>query len=239
MKLSFCSTCKGRLWQLRETLNANLESIKDNPEVEWVILDFNCPDKTSDVLSKYPPARRAIESGQLKVFKLNKEFKFDIPLAKNLAHMLGAGDVLFNLDIDNLIGDSVPQLIHLLDTQMMHTDHMYVTGTVGRIGLTRSRFDELGGYDLSLYGAGAHDIDLIARAKRSGCTEILERNIPKAIGNSKAETTKFLDQDYHFYLKNQYRRYKENTARKIVSVNPNGNTIQDDVNLLEFVERVL
>ena len=41
-RVSFCTTCKGRLWQLEQTLPNNLKILDDYSEI--VLLDYQSPD---------------------------------------------------------------------------------------------------------------------------------------------------------------------------------------------------
>ena len=49
VKISYCSTCKGRLDQLKRTLMPNLNSLSDI-DAEWIIVDYGCSDKTKEAL---------------------------------------------------------------------------------------------------------------------------------------------------------------------------------------------
>ena len=55
-------------------------------------------------------------------------------------------------------------------------------GRIGRIGLTRSRFEKLDGYQENI--GGRHDGDLITRALMSGCKIIQSDCIIKPIPNN-------------------------------------------------------
>ncbi|KKL80749.1 hypothetical protein LCGC14_2001600, partial [marine sediment metagenome] len=47
-KISFCTTCMGRLYNLKETLPKNIEANGEYPNVEFVILDYNSSDGLGD-----------------------------------------------------------------------------------------------------------------------------------------------------------------------------------------------
>lgn len=44
MKLSFCTTCKGRTFHLKQTLPQNLKVVRQFSEVELIVLNYNSPD---------------------------------------------------------------------------------------------------------------------------------------------------------------------------------------------------
>lgn len=55
MKISFCTTCMGRLHHLKETVRKNLTDNADWADLEYVIVDYNSEDGTGDwVKSQFP-----------------------------------------------------------------------------------------------------------------------------------------------------------------------------------------
>lgn len=238
MKISYYSTIKGRAWQFKQVANHNLDQLRMNPDAEWVILDFNDPESTLKDFIRFGYAKDLIATGRVKLYRLNRDFYWDIPLAKNVAAMLSTGDVLFNLDIDNRIGNSAQQLRELKDDQILTTIYNHFNGTRGRIGITRKQFIELGGNDLAMVGAGAHDVDLISRAIQNGCTEIMEESIPYAVINDKTETARYLGEDYVLINKRSLQLKRNNYLNKVIQVNPNGCTLQNGIDLLDYAELI-
>jgi len=113
---------------------------------------------------------------------------YSIPVAKNLAVRLSSGDYVFNLDIDNYIGNATSQ-IKSLGTKIGVCCDIFKRGVYGRIGCSRKIFNIVGGYDESFLPAGKHDTDFISRCK---LINYYFKHIPcmiNPISNSKIETT--------------------------------------------------
>jgi hypothetical protein len=167
IEVSFCTTCKGRLHQLRETLAPNLAAIGPNEEI--VLVDFASPDGLSAWV--WDNFRAEIEANRLRFFEVRGEAPWHASKAKNLAHRLARGAFLFNLDADNFLSPEDRGHIHAAVAQgrccRQGTGNLR-DGTPGRIGLLREAFFELGGYDEGLLGTLIHDWDLIVRAEASG-----------------------------------------------------------------------
>lgn len=188
--ISLCTTCANRTHQLRETFAANAAVVAAHAGVEWIILNYSSRDDLDAFLTdQLPPASQRI------IYARQQEDRpWHASVAKNVAHRIGRGQFLFNLDCDNFIGDAVEviraytargcRLLHLWSG--LHQD-----GTYGRIGMQRDLFHALGGYDESFDPMGYQDRDLLDRASASG-TPIL--HIPcaarLAIPNSKEESTR-------------------------------------------------
>jgi hypothetical protein len=167
VSISYCTTCKGRLHQLRETLAGNLATLQSDEEI--VLVDFNSPDGVAAWV--WDNFRSDIERGALRFFEVLDEAPWHMAKAKNVAHRLSRGDYLFNLDADNFI---LP-----LDTQRIRAARQEQRGcrqgtgnlrdgTPGRIGIARAMFDAIGGYDEGLLRTLIDDYDLIIRAEAAG-----------------------------------------------------------------------
>lgn len=162
--ISFCVSCRNRLWQLRQTLPGNLECIED--DVEICLVDYGSSDGLADWIRTH--FSRFIESGRLVFFEVLNPVSWNSPKAKNLAHRIANGDYLFNLDADNFIDR--PTIEHLREARRLRLlSHQWTEnwadGSFGRIGLPRGMFFELGGYDESLLPMGGQDIDLLDRIR--------------------------------------------------------------------------
>lgn len=163
MKISFCTTCKGRLWQLKKTIAHNIKQLDD--ECEIVLLDYKSNDGLKNyIFSEY---LNELKMGKLKYFEMVHEYAYTSSYAKNVAHRLARGKVLFNLDADNFIYDGlIDELKTLTENQLFLpklTGH-YDEGCYGRIGYSRKAFYRLNGYNENIIGMKADDGDLRKRA---------------------------------------------------------------------------
>src|SRR5205823_9246972 len=61
-KISFCTTCKNRLWQLSHTLPPNLAAIEADGCSELVLVNYNSQDELDVWIRQF---RSAIEAGRL------------------------------------------------------------------------------------------------------------------------------------------------------------------------------
>ena len=166
MKISLCTTCHNRAHQLKKTFEANLEVLKSEPDVEWVILNYN----SSDDLHAYM-LRQITRAGGRVVYAVETSGRpWHCSVAKNIAHKISSGDVLMNLDCDNWIADAIRAIkTELTATRdVLHLSSGLGDGTFGRIIVRRSLFFQFGGYDENLHPMGYQDSDLLERLKTAG-----------------------------------------------------------------------
>jgi hypothetical protein len=198
IRISFCQSCMNRLYQLKETLTENLETVSKFPGVEFVLLNLNSKDELDDwVRDNCTPW---IDQGVLVYFHDQQQEHFHMSRAKNLTHKAASGNVFVNLDCDNYIGDTIPAIKstyrHYMDTVLHFTsgkwNGRYFDGTYGRLATSRNVFYKLGGYDESFYPVGGQDTDYIDRAHKMGfkIARITDGSI-RCINNSKDDTCKY------------------------------------------------
>ncbi len=143
MKISYCTNCHNRLWQLEQTIEHNLSFTKVG-EIELCVLAYNDETIEPYLMEHYS---NHIADGRL-VVKTHDDIKpYSFGYVKNLSHLLGQGRVLFNLDSDNYIDGVDKALITLQDGEILVTSMSYLKdGRGGRIGVTRNTFNQLNGY---------------------------------------------------------------------------------------------
>lgn len=159
------------------TLSHNLQSLR--PDEEWCVLDYNSDDQLWFLLKER--AGSWLESGRLRYYRTIQPQWFDVNRAKNAAHRLARGKVVFNLDADNYIDQSVRGQLarceemagdrYVLHNRSKVQNSPYIPagdGTYGRIAMPRRTFFDLGGYDEQILGMGNGDADILYRASREG-----------------------------------------------------------------------
>lgn len=187
--VSYCITCKNRVGHLQQTLRANLDAEADDPFVEFVLLNY----QSEDGLAEWVQANFAAEiaNGRLvHAYHAPAPF-FQMAHAKNLAHRIGSGEILCNLDADNFLprghasmlretlGDAQngilvkrkpSSLALVFDRQIRRLLHQrrQPSGLSGRIAVHREMFMRLGGYDERLSSWGGDDLDFTLRARDAG-----------------------------------------------------------------------
>ena len=180
--VSFCITCRNRMWQIKETLPKNL---KDNYEcrdrVEFVLVDFASTDGLQEwVRDNF---QDELKSGYLKYFYTEEMPQWNVCVAKNTAHRLGSNEVLVNLDCDNFTGpkggDYVGGRMRVcgVDKTVFHMwAGEWFDGTFGRIAVSRRNFLRAGGYDEDFVLPAYEDADLVGRLRAMGLKRVKGRN---------------------------------------------------------------
>lgn len=161
-QISLCISCRNRLWQIQQTLPENLSSL--GADMEIVLVDYGSADGLSDwVWAHFGPHIRA---GMLTFFQVTNPVTWSSPKAKNLAHRLAKGSYLFNADADNFFtGEDCKLIRDAVRTGL--PSHQWsgdlTDGSFGRIGLPKTTFFDIGGYDENLLPMGTQDRDLLTR----------------------------------------------------------------------------
>jgi len=212
MLISYCSQIKNRFYQFNQTFYHNLEIIKNNENTEWIIVDCDSYDDMSDFMNYFIKSPKHIS--RIHYYKTINFKNYSIPIAKNFAARLSSGDYLFNLDIDNFIGDATESIIKLAPKGICC--NVMKKGVYGRIGCSREMFDKVGGYDESFLPAGKHDTDLKLRCGLIGYEFIDTPYKIEAILNSKEETTKNIESDLDWKTMNfiNGKKMKDNISSK-------------------------
>lgn len=242
MKVSYCSSCKGRLKQLKKTLLPNLEVLR-NIDAEWIIVDYFCPDNTSEEILKLPEVREMMYLDKLKIYKFTKDIPFYMTLSKNLSHSNARGDYIFNLDIDNYIGDSYQQVLDLPPRHILVTDVLIKrlsNGSGGRLAYPRKAFFEIGGYDLELDSIAYDDINIYERLTRLGFKPVFEQNVKEPILNTPQETIEYIEniRPVAEMFQNSRRISSGKIRSKIYHANEKGMLMYKEEDMYKYLERV-
>ncbi|MEV5140650.1 glycosyltransferase family A protein [Streptomyces syringium] len=228
-KISYCTTCKNRLWQLTDTLPDNLRRVTEAGNSEVILVNYNSDDELDTWIRQFQPH---IDNGTLRYVHEQTEPYFHASKAKNLAHLAATGHYLVNLDADNYIGDTIPtwRTLWTEDPELLirgfspNADGRLDpgNGSYGRIGLSRTAFGALGGYDEQLLPMGCQDSDLVDRAKAHGMRIVcVPQQVPFAIRNSDAEKVKHTGSplSWHDMWQRNLRQAEENLRLGRLTVN--------------------
>lgn len=185
-RISFCTTCKGRLWQLEQTISKNIAMLDDDCEI--VLLDYQSEDGLKDYIfnnfSEYL-------GNKLKYYCMEENYNFTMSYAKNVVHKLASGEILFNLDADNLIHETlINELRELKDHHILiprFSRHLTNEGSYGRLGYTRKAFYGLNGYNENIIGMKADDGDFVGRALKKSFLMIHSKTESEAVQNTKEQ----------------------------------------------------
>ena len=219
LKISFCTTCMGRLHHLKQTLPKNLEDNADYPHLEFCILDYSSPDGLEEWI--HEAMGEHLESGRVVYQKSEGHRRFHFSKAKNLSHRMATGDVVCNLDADNFTG---PGFAHYINCVMRAVPNAigvrgsgsYGRGSEGRIFLARHFYEELGGYDEAFEGWSLEDTDLIRRAVIQGLRQIrIPRKFRPVVNHSMEERAANVDLSIKDACRENGRRFQANAAAEI------------------------
>lgn len=159
---SICTTCKGRLEHLKETLQSKLDAA-ESCRGEVVILDYDSPDGLRGWV--FDNHRASIESGLLNYYHAPNLPVFRMAHAKNAVALLSSFPIILNSDADVFEVETTPVPPGLF----VHAGFLPNIG--GHISVHRADFMRLGGYDESMVGWGYEDLDFKNRAMRMGLNE--------------------------------------------------------------------
>lgn len=221
--VSFYTTTYKRNEQIKQTLLQNLQDNVQYKNVEFILVDFN-PDKILEFWIKNT-CQKYLKSGLLKYYKIDHEkveWFWHASIAKNTGAKLTNYSIIFNLDNDNFVGQNlVKLLLHIFNTtkNICIQDHdiadnsVLHDGTYGRICCTREDFFKLRGYDESMYGMGAQDLDLIYRLTRGLKNKIIRKYLDptlkqKSLPNPKTDSVRYCKNNQMSW--NEMNQYNHN-----------------------------
>ena len=232
MRISFCTTCMGRLHHLKETLPANLKTSADRPDLEFVVLDYNSKDGLEEWMRR--EMAQAVTSGRVAYYRERAARFFDPRHAKNIAHLMATGDILVNVDADNFIGPGYAGKLE----EFFGSPGVFVTsdpgqtklkegsaqlGISGRIALRAADFKALRGYDEGLVGWGGEDPDLNRRARARGLRQIsLYWPGDRVIPHCNEERTRHFEVRLSIDVTSAQNRRRSIERRLTEVVNPSG-----------------
>lgn len=157
VKLSYITTCKGRLAHLQQSL----PRVVDQPGIECVVVDYDCPEKSADwVASNFPEVR---------VVRVTNEPTFNASRARNLGAQHSSAPWLGFFDADILLDTGFSaRVLPKLVRGHFYRAHPLTYQTWGSLICERCDFLRIGGYDEAYSGWGGEDDDLIAMFLKSG-----------------------------------------------------------------------
>jgi len=187
-RIAFCTTCRGRVQHLRQTLPKNIADNADYENCVFVVLLYASGTEAKQYLRANHSAD--IASGRLVVYSYEDGgHAFKMALSKNIAMRCGileGAEILITQDADNFTGASfahfvaasfrepgiVPGIFMCPNYQhiksLPHGALRPVRGYAGRLAVWTSTFVKMGGYDEIYDVWGSEDIDMCFRLQKSG-----------------------------------------------------------------------
>lgn len=167
-KVSLCTTCMNRTYDLKKTFLRNLADNIEYPNVEFVLLNYNSQDDMDEWVKKY--LMGWIEDGIISYFKTIEPEFYDMGHSRNVAFKAAAGDIVNNIDADNYTNRDFASYINKL-ADIQPKNAVFVKGKRmmhGRLGFYKDEFIASGGYDEELIGYGFDDHNLLYRHMNHG-----------------------------------------------------------------------
>lgn len=167
-----------RLFHLKETLPVSLKRSEAYEDAEFVLLDYGGRDGVGDwALGNIRPH---MESGRLKVYRLEGPKYWVAAHAKNIAHKLATGEVLCNLDADVTIPEGFCEYVKRsfsgkrVVMAFASEDMDGNDGCAGFVAAKREDFYSVNGYDESInLGWGYDDMNYQFRVRMHNGLELL------------------------------------------------------------------
>jgi glycosyltransferase involved in cell wall biosynthesis len=213
--LTAITTCKGRLEHLKQSLPA-LMAI---PDLEVVVVDYDCPDGAGDwVEASWPRA---------KLVSVTDRPNFNRSEAKNLGAAVASGEWLFFVDADIRVGEDFMQSLDgLMRPGVFLLADPRPAELWGALIVSRADFEAIDGYDEAMEGYGSEDVDVLARLMIAGVTEAgFPSQGLRVIAHDQAMRTRFhalKDVDLSNAINGFYRTAKNDLLRQGVSLNLEG-----------------
>lgn len=212
-RVSYCTTCYGRLWQLAFTLKENLENLKQDEEL--ILVDYNSPDDIMLFILGTKYFEKYIQEEKLKYIHVLEVNEYNCPKSKNIAHRFASGEILINLDADNFLinmRDKVDDHFQDDGNILLHMESRTCGGSYGRIALTKNNFYKIGGYDENLLPHSHQDTDLIERAKSIGLKYIFDPIYSYVVANNMYAKNRYLKEDW-IIMREKNKAISENNIK--------------------------
>lgn len=188
MKISIIIPCKNRLNHLLQCLPGVLAQTYQDLEI--IIVDFNCPQKTGEVIRvKFTDPRINIVKAKV------KKNHWNLSESRNTGFLQSTGQRILFLDADTIVQ---PTFIEYAVKEISPTT--FVTGLTappwngcGCCLVNRDSFTNVKGYNEALKGWGYEDFDFYSRLQQSGLEQRFFR--PDLIVNLQHENE--IRNEYH------------------------------------------
>lgn len=179
MKISFCTTCMDRLFHLEQTYLKSIENTKSYKNKEFVLLNYSSKDGIDEWvfnnLSVY------LNSGLVKYYRTDGQKYWVAAHAKNICYKKATGDILVNLDCDNILVENYCEYLFELFKKnekiivaSESEDKFGNNGCCGMIACKKDHFYSVNGYDEDFnVGWGLDDTSFQFRCRMQNNLELV------------------------------------------------------------------
>jgi hypothetical protein len=188
-RITYITTCKGRLEHLKQSLPAAVAAQAAVPgEVALVVVDFACPQGAGDWVNENFP--------QVRVIRVEDAERWQAARARNCgAHGVQSDWIAF-FDADVVLAeDFFERALKLLEPGHLFLCDRPLRDAAGSCIVERAAFEAVGGYDEAMTAYAGEDTDLYDSLQRLAGLQL--RQYPgeaiRMISHSDAERVRFLD----------------------------------------------
>jgi glycosyltransferase involved in cell wall biosynthesis len=205
-RITYVTTCKGRLHHLERTL----PPVAGQAGVECIVVDYGCPDGAGDWVRERHPG--------VKVVSVTDDPGFNLARARNLGAAAAQSEWLAFIDADVLLApDFFARVAPGLSRGHYFLPDSGDPTTMGSCLVERSAFLAAGGYDEAIRGWGGEDHDLYEALSLNGIRRAHYRgDLVTPIPHSDAERTRYhgnKDIERARWLNQVYRAMKFDVIR--------------------------
>ena len=183
MKISFCTTCMDRLVHLEKTYAKSINNASSYSDKEFILLNYGSKKDDIDNWVKNNLIE-FINSNLVKYYKTTEPEYWVAAHAKNICYKMATGDVIVNLDCDNILVEGYCEYLEDLfnrDDIIVASDSADINGNNGYCGMISSRRDHfynVNGYDESFdIGWGMDDTNYQYRCRMYNNLELIIQDI--------------------------------------------------------------
>jgi hypothetical protein len=187
-----------RLFHLKETYLKSISNTKSYQNREFILLSYNSKDNLDGWVQDN--LKNELESGLVAYYKTTEPENFIASHAKNIAHKLASGDILCNLDCDNILVKNYCENIKEIFAKEKiivacnPKDKEGNIGTCGMILCRKNDFYSVNGYDENInLGWGMDDTNFQFRCRMHNNLRlvILDQNYTSCLSHSNEIRTKY------------------------------------------------
>lgn len=172
-RITVCTTCMNRLYDLRQTLPVNLEDNRDYSNAQFLLLDYGGTDGVGDWVKA--EMMDYIRSGRLVFYRTDDPKHFCPNHSRNLSFRLATKGLVVNVDTDNYMHKGflhrLNQCASMCERRLLILPENFLPkgsknlSLKGRFALYKEDIEVLRGFDEDLdHGYGMDDINFIFRA---------------------------------------------------------------------------
>lgn len=175
MNISFGTSCMNRVHHLESVYVNNIKTaLEFDDTIRFVLLNYNSTDGmhewVNDTLQEF------LKLKIVKYIHTTKPDVFSQSITKNITMKNSTGDIVCNLDADNILTNSfMNQLLGFFTTNKnpIVRGHVGMSGCAGRVACLKRSLIELGGFNELMKGWGYEETDFIIRFEKYYNTKCL------------------------------------------------------------------